>query len=294
MDRKTTLIAIGGGEMAETESALEVIVEFLKDKKAGRLVVMTVATNDEDGASAKYNRLFRGRGIKHVQIVNVSSREDAFNKSALRKIKEADAIFFTGGDQLNITSLIGGSPLHNLLHERFENGILIAGTSAGAAMMSTSMIIDGKSDTAPRVGGVEIAPGMNLIDSTIIDSHFSQRGRHGRLLTAVAHYPQVLGLGIDERTALVYRNGQFKVIGEGVVTVVDGSHMEHSDLPYRAEKQRIGMFGVDVHVLPSGYSYDVRKRKPIAPVLRGIERNGRGDGKLKTEKRNGSQPGADR
>lgn len=265
---KTTLIAIGGGEMAEAAEVLDEVFRHLESKSDPRVTVMTVATSDSKAASVKYNSLFRGRGIKHVDVVDISERDDSFNDASLKKIKNADGLFFTGGDQLNITSLLGGSPLHNLIHERYVEGVLIAGTSAGAAMMSSSMIISGKSDTAPKVGGVEIAPGMNMIDGTIIDSHFSQRGRHGRLLTAIAHYPQVLGLGIDERTAMIFQDGHFKVVGEGVVTVIDGSQMRHSDLPHRHKNENIGMFGVDVHVLPSGYAYKMEERTPVAPKLK--------------------------
>jgi cyanophycinase len=169
---------------------------------------------------------------------------------------------------LNVTSLIGGSPLHNLIHERVQEGFIIAGTSAGAMMMSNSMIISGTSDNAPQVGGVEIAPGMDLVPETMIDTHFSQRGRHGRLLTTIAHYPQDLGIGIDERTAIFIRNGEFEVVGEGVVTVMDGSKMTHSNLPYRRERELLAMFGVNVHVLPQGYKYNLKNREPIAPSLK--------------------------
>ncbi len=265
---RTTLIAIGGGEIAKAETVLDEIFQNLENKSDARVTVMTVATNEAESAAAKYNRLFRSRGVKHVDTVNVSQRSEAFDETSLKKVKSADAIFFTGGDQLNITSLLGGSPVHNLLHERYQEGVLIAGTSAGAAMMSSSMIISGQSDSAPRVGGVEIAPGMNLIDSTIIDSHFSQRGRHGRLLTAIAHYPQALGLGIDEQTAIVFKNGEFKVVGDGAVTVMDGSQMKYCDLPYHKDDETVGMFGVDIHVLPSGYSFNLKERTPIAPPLK--------------------------
>jgi cyanophycinase len=266
-DRKTSLIAIGGGEMSDTREVLDEILRHLQTKPNPRLAVMTVATNHSEEAAAKYNALFRRLGIKHVDVVDVSQRDDSFNEDSLKKIQTAHGLFFTGGDQLNITSLLGGTPLHNLIYERYKKGILIAGTSAGAAMMSSSMIISGSSDAPPKVSGVAIAPGMDLIDSTIIDTHFSQRGRHGRLLTAIAHYPQVLGLGIDERTAMVFRNGEFKVIGEGVVTVFDGRHMHYSDLPYRKDDQTVGMFGVDIHVLPSGYRYNMKDREPLAPKL---------------------------
>jgi cyanophycinase len=264
---KTTLIAIGGGELAESEDVLQEFLKLVKKKPDPKIVVMTVATEEPDKAGEKYNRLFRKAGINHVSIVDVSQRDDAFNKASLRKVRECDAIFFTGGDQLNVTSLLGGSELHNLIHERIKEGIIIAGTSAGAAMMSNSMIISGRSDTAPKVGGVEIAPGMDLLSETIIDTHFSERGRHGRLLTAIAHYPQDLGIGIDTGTAIFINDGEFKVVGEGVVTIMDGSQMKHNNLPYRVEKETVGLFGVDIHVLPSGYKYDVKKRRPISPSL---------------------------
>jgi cyanophycinase len=214
---KSMLLAVGGGEIKESKEVLDQILRYLEKESDPRVTVMTVATSDPEAAAGKYNRLFRGLGIKHVDIVDVSQRSDAFEERSLKKIEAADAIFFTGGDQLNITSLLGGSPLHELIQQRQNDGILIAGTSAGAAMMSSSMIISGKSDTAPKVSGVEIAPGMNMIEDTVIDSHFSERGRHGRLLTAIAHYPQVLGLGIDERTGIVCTNGEFKVIGDGAL-----------------------------------------------------------------------------
>lgn len=254
--------------MSESVEVLDQITRHMQGKRDARMAVMTIATSDSEGAVDKYNALFRSIGIKHVDVVNVAQREDAFAESSLKKIGTAEAIFFTGGDQLNITSLMGGSPLHNQLYERLQEGVLIVGTSAGAAMMSSSMIISGKSDSPPRVGGVEIAPGMDMIKDTIIDSHFSQRGRHGRLLTAIAHYPQVLGVGIDERTAIVMQNGQFTVIGEGTITVMDGSQMRHTDLPYRKDDETVGMFGVVVHVLPAGYSFHVKERTPEAPKLR--------------------------
>jgi cyanophycinase len=262
---KSTLFAIGGGEFAEATDVLEEFLKLVKEKRDPQITVMTVATNKPESAAAKYNNLFRRHGIKHVHVIDVSQRDDAFDEKSLESMKSADALFFTGGDQLNVTALMGGSPLHNLLYKRIEKGFIVAGTSAGAAMMSNSMIVSGRSDNSPKVGGVEIAPGMDLLSGTIIDTHFSQRGRHGRLLTAIAHYPQDLGIGIDERTAVVISNGVFRVIGEGVVTIMDGSGMKHNDLPSRKKEETLGLFGVEVHVLPAGYKYDLKKRKPISP-----------------------------
>lgn len=146
----------------------------------------------------------------------------------------------------------------------------MAGTSAGAAMMPKTMIISGESVKPPTVGGVEIAPGMDLFDSLLIDTHFSQRGRHGRLLAAMAHYPNALGIGLDERTAIFIQGNLFRVVGDGVVTVMDGSGVTINDLPYRGEGERVGIAGVRVDVLPDGYKYNIRKRKPKAPSLKKI------------------------
>jgi cyanophycinase len=242
----------------------------LKDKSDPQITVMTVATNEPESAARKYNSLFRSKGIKHISVIDISEREDAFKESALKKVREADALFFTGGDQLNVTSLLGGTPLHDLIHERITDEFIIAGTSAGAAMMSNSMVVSGRNDTAPQVGGVEIAPGMDLVTETIIDTHFTQRGRHGRLMTAIAHYPQDLGIGIDEQTAIVIQGSEFKVLGKGVVTIFDGSKMKHSNLPYRHDKELLGLFDVCVHVLPSQYKFDLKKRKPISPTLKSL------------------------
>jgi cyanophycinase len=200
-------------------------------------------------------------------MVNISTRADSFNKASLNKIGRADLIYFTGGDQLNVTSLFGGSPLHNLLEERIRNGVAIGGTSAGAAMMSGSMIITGRSDTGPKKGCVDIAPGLDLISDTIIDTHFSERGRYGRLLTAVAHHPQILGIGLDERTGIVVKGTQFRVVGEGSVIVVDGGNMTHDDLVYQRELNPIAMFDIRLHALASGYTFDMGTREPRAPAI---------------------------
>lgn len=264
----TTLIAIGGGNLADANGILDEFLGLLKDKSDPHLTVMTVATNEPDGAGKKYDSLFRSKGINHVSIVDVSQRDDSFSEGALKRIEKADALFFTGGDQLNVTSLLGGSPLHNLIYDKINDGFIVAGTSAGAMMMSNSMITSGRNDIAPRMGCIEIAPGMDLVSGTIIDTHFSQRGRHGRLLTAIAHYPQDLGIGIDEQTAIVIRGKEFKVIGEGVVTIMDGNRMKHSNLAYRNEGEPLGLFDVCTHILPNGYKYDLKRREPIHPALR--------------------------
>jgi len=267
---KSTFIAIGGGELGDADSIVDRLVEALKDRPNGRILVLTVATYDPEAAAEKYNSLFRSRGVKHVETLDVSERKHALSKRAISKVERTDALFFTGGDQLNITTLLGGSPLGEAINKKTLEGVIVAGTSAGAAMMSKWMIISGDSDKAPNVGGVEIAPGMDLFDSMIIDTHFSQRGRHGRLLAAIAHFPQAIGVGLDERTAVFIKGNKLRIVGDGVVTIMDGSSVTINDLPYRGEGEKVGLAGVTVDVLPDGYQYDIKKRVAIAPPLKKI------------------------
>jgi cyanophycinase len=164
--------------------------------------------------------------------------------------------------------LTGGTPLQELILDKFNKGMTIGGTSAGAMMMSSSTLLSGASDNAPKLGSIEVAPGMELLERSIIDTHFSQRGRHGRLLSSVAHNPQVLGIGIDERTAMVVIGNEFEVIGEGAVTVVCAKNSMHTNLPYIKTEETIGIFGVNFHVLPEGYKYDLATREPIVPDIK--------------------------
>jgi cyanophycinase len=257
------LVIIGGGEDKEDERLiLKEFVRLAKGAKA-RVVVMTVATNHPAEVGREYKTVFRGLGVDDAEVVDVSTREDAARPEGLEKIGQATALYFTGGDQLHITSLMGGTEMQKLIDERHERGLLIGGTSAGAAMMSNSMILSGGGEENPRAEAVRIGPGMDLLVGTMIDTHFSQRGRHGRLLTAVAHYPQDLGLGIDEDTALLVDKTEFEVIGEGAVTVIDGGAMTYTNLPYVAECDGLALYGVTLHVLTAGHKFDLANRQPI-------------------------------
>jgi cyanophycinase len=257
------LVAIGGGDIREGDAPL--LKEFIKLAKGprARVVVMTVATDDPAAAAAEYKAAFKRLGVDDVKAVDVSSRADTLKPEALEAVKQATGLFFTGGDQLHITSLVGGTEMQRLIHQRYEKGLVIGGTSAGAAMMSNSMILDGPSDESPRVGAVEIGPGMDLIVGAVIDTHFSQRGRYGRLLTAVAHYPQDLGIGIDEKTAMIVNRSEFEVVGEGSVFVIDAGAMTYTSLPYTEKGDGLSLYDVRVHVLSAGARFDLSKREPI-------------------------------
>ena len=260
---KGKLVIIGGGEDKEGDCAiLKEFVRLAGGPKA-RIVVMTVATDAPEESAAEYKKVFKKLGAADAQAVDVSSRRDVLDEKALSLIEGASALFFTGGDQIHVTSLMGGTRMQELIYERFKAGLVIGGTSAGAAMMSNSMIIRGDSNCNPRFGGMEIGPGMDFLPGTMIDTHFSQRGRIGRLLTAVAHYPQDIGLGIDENTALVVSDGRCEVFGENSVTVVDAGGITYTNLPDLAQDEALTLHGVRVHVLAEGHKYDLEKRAPI-------------------------------
>jgi cyanophycinase len=257
------LVVIGGGGVSSGGAPL--LKEFVRlaHGARARVVVMTVATDEVEAAREEYESAFRRLGVDDVKTVDVSARADASRERSLEAIKQATGLFFTGGDQLHITSLIGGTEMQALIHSRHERGLVIAGSSAGAAMMSNSMLLGGASDENPKVGAARIGPGMDLIVGAIIDTHFSQRGRFGRLLTAVAHYPQDLGLGVDEKTAMIINRNEFEVIGEGAVTVIDGGAMTYTSLPYAEEGDGLALYNVRVHVLAAGSRFDLSKREPV-------------------------------
>jgi cyanophycinase len=259
------LLLIGGAEDKEGDCAI--LKEFVRLSKGGkaRVVVMTVATDRPKELGAEYRKVFRRLGVDDVTVVDVSQREDAQNEKGLEAVSKATGIFFTGGDQLHITALLGATEMDRAIRERCEAGALAAGTSAGAAMMSNSMFVRGDAETNPRFEAVTLGPGMDYIRGVVIDTHFSARGRMGRLMTAVAHYPQDMGLGLDENTAAFVEGDSVTVIGEGAVTVVDGGAMTFSNLPYVGQHENLALFDIKVHVLPAGFGFDLGEREPFAP-----------------------------
>jgi cyanophycinase len=258
------LVVIGGGEDREEDCViLREFVRLAKGDKA-RIVVMTVATDHPEEVGADYKKVFKRLGAAEVKVVDVSQREDTESHKAMNAIEEATGLFFTGGDQLHITALLGGTEMDRIIKTRFGKGLMLGGTSAGAAMMSNSMMLGGESETNPRFGSVEIGPGMDFIMGTLIDTHFSQRGRHGRLITATAHYPQDMGIGIDEDTAIVVAGNEFEVIGSGAVTIIDAGGITHTNLHELRKNEGLELHNVLIHILPSGARFSLTERKPLA------------------------------
>lgn len=257
------LVIIGGAE--DKEGDCKILREFVR--RAGgvnaHIVVMTVATEMPREVGENYIRVFERLGAADIRIVDTVQREDASSSTYLEAVQKATGVFFTGGDQSRITSILKDTELDAAIHQRYQEGIVIGGTSAGAAMMPDVMIVEGDSETNPRVNVVEMGPGMGFLPGVVIDQHFLQRGRLGRLLSALSQQPAVLGFGIDENTAVVVQDNKFEVVGEGAVTVVDVADVIHTNIDDILKDEAIAICGAKLHILPDGYKFDLAARKPI-------------------------------
>lgn len=254
---------IGGAEDREGECAILRRFVELAGKKSPHLAVVTVATEMPDEIGAIYAKAFKRVGAARVDLVGATCREDAQQKRVLAPLQQADAVFFTGGDQFKITTILGGTETDRLLEERHREGMTLGGTSAGANMMPSAMIIGGTPPTNPRIGCVELGPGMEFLRGTITDSHFSQRGRLGRLLAAVAQYPHDLGIGIDEDTAAIIDGDRLEAFGTNAVTIIDMTDTTHTNTSRVERGQSLTLFGVKLHILSHGSGFNLRRRLPI-------------------------------
>ncbi|MCG0277898.1 MAG: cyanophycinase [Thermanaeromonas sp.] len=259
------LYLIGGNE--DREGHCEVLQGFLEacGGEGAKIVVIPVASHNMAEAGEVYWRVFGRLGARRVEIVAPATRKEADREALARPVEEATAVFFTGGDQLRLTSILGGTGLDRALHRAFRRGVLIGGTSAGAAAMSSTMIVSGEGEVAPRLNAVRLAPGLGFIREVIVDQHFAQRGRLGRLLAALAYNPYVLGLGIDEDTAVWVDGDKLWVRGSGTATVVDGRSIEHTNIS-AAGREPLALTGVSLHVLPAGYGFDLDTRRALLPL----------------------------
>ena len=260
---KGTLVIIGGAERKDDEqTVLKVVADRIRANQ--RLLIVTAASYEPDGTAKDYTRIFKALGVSQIEEADVRTRADAECQELVEKCERASAIFFTGGDQLRITSQMGDSPMYRCMKQRYEDGAMIIGTSAGAAAMPFTMIVGGPSDASNRVSALSMAPGLGLLDYVVIDSHFAQRGRMGRLIGAVMQNPRNLGLGIDEATAIVVEKGErFDVVGPGAVYVVDGSQISYSSLSEDHAEGIVTVHDVRLHVLGDGDCYDLSTRRPI-------------------------------
>ncbi|AFZ59932.1 cyanophycinase [Anabaena cylindrica FACHB-243] len=260
---KGQLVIIGGAE--EKNGDAPILREFVR--RAGgvkaNIVIMTAATELPREVGEKYIEVFQRLGASEVRIIDTTTREDASSSTALEAIHRATGIFFTGGEQARITSILKNTEIDAAIHKRHSEGAVVAGTSAGAAVMPDKMIVEGDSQTSARLNIVEMGPGLGFLPGVVIDQHFSERGRLGRLITALVQEPVVLGFGIDENTAMVVSDGQIEVFGEGSVTIVDESEGTYNNMDQILKDEPLAVCGVKLHILPHGHKFDLKTRQPI-------------------------------
>ncbi|HYC02605.1 MAG TPA: cyanophycinase [Azospirillaceae bacterium] len=260
-DAKGVLVIIGGHEDRKDERVI--LREFAKQLKGDKKVILsTVASHEPEGYFDEYRRAFDDLGVRDLTELYIEERDEAKDEDTLRDLEKADGVFFSGGDQLRIHQQIGKTPVEKLVREIFMRGGVVAGTSAGAAAMGDLMLVEGASRESHRIGDISFKPGLGLLHGVLVDQHFAQRGRIGRLLGAVAQHPELLGLGIDEDTAIVVKGDSFRVVGSGAVYVVDGLGVTESNVKNGRTDQTLSMFDVRLHVLGHGESFDLSTRRP--------------------------------
>lgn len=264
MQTKTgRLLIIGGNEDKKREC--EILNKFIEmaGGRDAKIVVMTTATELPREVGNEYKSLFSDMGAESTAVLYIDNREEANDLDNIAKIEKATGIFFTGGDQLRLTSILGGSGAEAALRRVHERGAVIAGTSAGASVMSDTMIIGGDSSDTPKKSALSMAHGMGLLKEVVIDQHFAQRGRINRLLTAIAQNPHILGIGIDEDTALIVNaDAKCEVIGSQTITILDGKNVVHSNISESKRHDPLALTNVLLHILPAGYGFDIGRRQP--------------------------------
>lgn len=265
--RQGHLLVIGGAEDPD-ENDMRILPHLVKmaGGKRARIVVCSSPSEEPEDKVEVYGRLFQKIGVAEVHGAAITDRNQAELPEHLEAVERATAVFFTGGDQLRLTALMAGTRFcENIRSRLYGDGLVVAGTSAGAAAMSSVMVIGGKGEGTVRREDVDLAPGLGYWRDTVVDTHFNQRGRVSRLLTIFAHNPQVLGIGIDENTAIDLVPGDgFTVVGAGAVMVFNG-RVTHTNAPQASGDQTLAVTDSLVHVLPDGYGFNLRTKRPILP-----------------------------
>ena len=265
-----TLVIIGGHE--DKEDRKLILRAVAARAGSGRLVVATVASELPDELWETYERVFRGLGVKHVYHLDIETREEAKTERKLRILDDATVVFFTGGDQLKITSQLGDSPIYDRVREIYESGGTIAGTSAGASVVCETMLVSGGHGGSNQIAGdLRMAPGFGLFPGVIIDQHFAERGRIGRLVAAVTQNPRILGIGIDEDTAIVREGQTFRVLGAGAVYLVDAQDLSYTNLTEEEGDRTISAFHLRLHLLTMGDEFDLVSREPSSHPAEEVE-----------------------
>jgi len=261
------LVAVGGNEDKEHDLFILRSIISLVKKEMVNIEVITTASEIPEEVGQLYVKAFEKIGGNRLGLMHIRSREQAEEPEMLARVRMADIIFFSGGDQLRITCILGGSSILKEVRRRYqEEFCIIAGTSAGASAMSETMIYDGDSSESLLKGRVQIAGGIGLINRVIIDSHFIKRGRFSRLMQVISMNPGYIGLGLGEDTGVVIERGNIiKAIGNGLVVIFDGQHLRYTNVTSIQDGEAIAIENIHVHTLVRDHGYDLRERRYLRP-----------------------------
>src|ERR1700729_1174192 len=261
------IIPIGGAENKENDPRiLERFVRVSGGDEADIVIIPPASRMHETGL--RYEQIFKTLGVTRVTVMDFDTRRDCHERGRLQRIEEASGIFFTGGNQLRLTTLLGGTPVAKLIRLRHAQGVTVGGTSAGASILSEHMIAFGDEGSSVISGSVRLAPGLGLTNRFIIDQHFRQRDRLGRLITALAYNPFAVGIGLDEDTAaFIGPDETIEVEGSGGVTVVDASEVSYSSIGEVDDGQPVSVLGLRLHILVAGATFNLHSRLGTAGGL---------------------------
>ena len=266
-EQRVWIIPIGGAEDKDANpSILQRFVELCGGSEADIVVIPTASRLKDTGT--RYEELFRGMGVAQVEVLDFDTRRDCQEEGRLPRLARASGIFFTGGNQLRLSTILGGTHVARTIRLRNAQGVTVAGTSAGAGFLSEHMIAFGSEGSSPRASSVRLAPGLGLTNRFVIDQHFRQRDRLGRLTAALAYNPFAIGIGLDEDTAaFISPDDTLEVEGSGAVTVVDAHDLQFSSMAHADEDDPVCMLGLGVHILIAGATFNLHTRRASAGRL---------------------------
>jgi cyanophycinase len=258
------LVPIGGAEEKfDNPEILDRFIDICGGKKSRIAIIPTASELADTGRN--YEKLFRKIGIRHTQVLQILTRKDCQSKEHLDYIEKSDGVFMTGGNQLRLSTTLGGTPVAQMIRRRNARGMHVAGTSAGAAFMPEHMIAGGDEGSTPSPTMVTMAPGLGLTNNFIIDQHFRQRDRLGRLLTALAYNPFAVGIGLDEDTAAFIRPGDdLEVVGSGGITIIDPTNLSYSSMDRARRGDPVSLIDAKLHILIAGGRFEIASRKASA------------------------------
>lgn len=290
---KGKLILVGGGEdkgkKFDSEASknrkferLEILKLFLPKKgHKGKIEIITTASNVSQEIIEMYEEAFAEIGVRNLGFINIVNHEEAADRDLIKRVKKAHAVFFSGGDQFRLSTILGNTAFLETIHKRYfeDSDFLVGGTSAGAMAAGVLMMMESENNEALLKGEVKISSGLGFIDGYLVDTHFMKRGRFGRLSLAVVMNPTCVGIGLGEDTAVVIKKGnEAECFGSGMVTIIDGKDVNHTNIAYAEESTPVCIQGLKVHILGKGNKFilDTREFIPAVEDLK-MENKSRGD-----------------